>query len=49
MAPHLILIAPRFRVIDQFTADPASSSRNVIGTSSCLISVHLGSFCGLLG
>ena len=29
MAPHLFLIAPRFLVIDQFTADPASTSTNV--------------------
>ena len=39
MAPHLVLIAPRFRDIDQFTTDPASTSTNVTGTSSCLISV----------
>ena len=31
MVPHLILIAPYFRVIDQFTADPASTSTNVTG------------------
>ena len=31
MAPHLILIAPCFRVIDQFTADPASRSKNING------------------
>ena len=31
MVPHLILIAPCFRVIDQFTADPASTSTNVTG------------------
>ena len=29
MVPHLILIAPRFRVIDQFTAYPDSTSTNV--------------------
>ena len=29
MVPHLILIAPCFRVVDQFTADPASTSTNV--------------------
>ena len=29
MIPHLILIAPRFRVIDQFTAGLASTSTNV--------------------
>ena len=31
MIPHLILNAPCFRVIYQFTADPASTSTNVTG------------------
>ena len=46
--PHLIPIAPCFRVIDQFTADPASTSTNVTGTSSCLLSVCFHSFHELL-
>ena len=29
MDPHLIVMAPRFRVIDQFNANPASTSENV--------------------
>ena len=49
MIPHLILIAPCFRVMDQFTADPASTSTNVTGTSSCSMSVCSGNFRGLLG
>ena len=49
MIPHLILNAPCFRVIDQFTADLASTSTNFIGSSSCLMSVRLGNFLGLLG
>ena len=47
--PHLILIAPCFRVIGQFTADPASTSTNVTGTSSCLISACFDNFHELLG
>ena len=31
MVPHLIFIASCFRVIDQFTADPAATSTNVTG------------------
>ena len=31
MVPQLILIAPCFRVIDQFMADPASASANLTG------------------
>ena len=31
MVPRLILIAPRFRVIDEFTADLAFTSTNVTG------------------
>ena len=31
MVPHLILIAPFFRVIDHFTADLASTSTNLTG------------------
>ena len=31
MIPHLILKAPCFPVIDQFTADTASTSTNVTG------------------
>ena len=31
MIPHLVLIAPCFRVMDPVTAEPASTSTNVTG------------------
>ena len=47
MVPHLILIATCCRIIDQFSADPASTSTNV--TNSCLMSVCCDNFYELLG
>ena len=49
MTPHLILIAPCFRVMDQFTADPASTSTNVTGHQVVFNQCPLGKFSWITG